>query len=306
MITDPLPITTAFAAFLSSMHVGSRRSFWYHVDDRTADDPTNVKPDIQPDDDPDLTKNAINAANIKKQHLEILNLTSLRKQTCLPREQYHNMLLTIGLLQKFGAGYRVNGTGWTIFLEGLDIDAEFSDSAIWKSIVGGSKRYYIRVGPKNNGQYNKNIEDQMTSETEWKSPRFGGKAAVRTNLANAFHADGSGDASDAYSTSDTNDVSSESESDRAHHNNSSQASSNNTRDSNVSLLSSLGISNLSPEKIQVLIGELVNLQASSAVPSTSAVPVSPSSHQSATSSQLKLRILVPIVLLFLLYDTVTH
>ena len=60
MITDPLPIATAFAAFLSSMHAGSRRSFWYRVDDRTADDPTNVEPDIQPDDDPE---NAIKAAN---------------------------------------------------------------------------------------------------------------------------------------------------------------------------------------------------------------------------------------------------
>ena len=108
MITDPLPIATAFAAFLSSMHVGSQRSFWYRVDDRTADDPTNVEPDIQPDDDPE---NAINAANIKKQHLQILNLTSLRKQTCLPRQQYQNMLITIGLLQKFGAGYRVNLKG---------------------------------------------------------------------------------------------------------------------------------------------------------------------------------------------------
>ena len=120
MITDPLPIVTAFVAFLSSMHVGSRRSFWYRVDDRTADDPTNVEPDIQPDDDPEVTKNAINAANIEKQHLEILNLTSLRKQTCLPHEQYHNMLLTIGLLLKFGAGYRVNGTGWTLVTDIMD------------------------------------------------------------------------------------------------------------------------------------------------------------------------------------------
>jgi hypothetical protein len=58
MITDPLPITAAFAAFLSSMHEGSRRSLWYRVDDRTSDDPTNVEPDIQPDDNPEATKNA--------------------------------------------------------------------------------------------------------------------------------------------------------------------------------------------------------------------------------------------------------
>ena len=95
MITDALPIRSAFAAFISSMHLGSRQSFWYRVDDRTSDDPSNVQPNIKPGDDDETKQKAIKDADTKKQQLKILNLSSLCQQTSLLRVQHHNMLLTI-------------------------------------------------------------------------------------------------------------------------------------------------------------------------------------------------------------------
>ena len=83
------------------MHGGSRRSFWYHVYNSTSDDPSNnVEPNIKSEDDDETIQRAINAANYKEQHLEILHLSSLHKHTYLSCEHYNNMLLSIGLLQK--------------------------------------------------------------------------------------------------------------------------------------------------------------------------------------------------------------
>ena len=107
------------------------------------------------------------------------------------------MLLSIGLLQKYGSEYRVNEKGWLTCLEGLDIDAEFSDSTLWKRIVGGSKRYYIWLGPKNNGRYMTTIDGQMQLEGARNPPRFGGLSTVGKELNHALHTDGDSDANEA-------------------------------------------------------------------------------------------------------------
>lgn len=270
MITDALPIRSAFAALISSMHLGSRQSFWYRVDDRTSDGPSNVQPNIKPGDDDETKQKAIKDADSKKQQLKILNLSSLCQQTSLLREQYHNMLLTIGLLSKFAGGYRVNIKGWNNFLESLDIDAEFSDCSIWK-IASGGRRYYVRIGPKNDGEYIKKIEDQISLEVERKPPRFRG-TAVRKKLRDALFADDGGDSSD-------------SESDGTHNNNQSQQHSTiNTSDDTLSTLTQFGIDELTDTKLQALIGELVNVQKLRKEKSSSQIVSSPTAAASPSVS----------------------
>ena len=101
MITNLVAIKSAFATFISSMHVGSWQSFWYRAYDSISNNlSNNVEPNIKSDNDGETKQMAINAANYKDQHLEILYLSSLCKHICLSREQYNSILLSIWLLQK--------------------------------------------------------------------------------------------------------------------------------------------------------------------------------------------------------------
>ena len=70
--------------------------------------------------------------------------------------------------------------------------------------------YSVRIGPKNDGEYIKKTEDQISLEVERNPPWFGG-AAVGKKLRDALFADDGGDASDGDRDSDTNDASSESD-----------------------------------------------------------------------------------------------
>ena len=84
--------------------------------------------------------------------------------------------------------------GWLTFLEGLCIDAEFSNITLWKRIVGGSKRYYIRLGPKNNGRCITTIDEQMQLEDTRNPPQFGDLSTVHKELKHNLCADGDSDA----------------------------------------------------------------------------------------------------------------
>jgi len=172
----------ALGVFISSIHKSLRTSFWYRVYDHCSTDPDGVEIPNPNSVNNDERREAIE----KKKILGDLYLMSFRSQTGLSQDVYIELLVNAGLLKKntTSEGYRVLLSKWKKYFSEIDIDAEFEGSVFFKSVCGNSKRYFIRIGPKQS-EYNQNVRVQINAG-KYAPPRIQNIRNLRQSLANAI------------------------------------------------------------------------------------------------------------------------
>ena len=241
----------ALKTFLKAINK-ARESFWYPVYIKPSDYTDSIDTDV---DDEDEKEKLI----AKKKHLESLYPSSLEARTTLSREEYNNTCITLGLLQSYGASYRVNMAKWKLLLDSIGIVYELEIAAP----PSGYRGPYLRIGPMTAGYHATAVAQYkaMNRAEQIHPPRLteGTLHSVQRELRDAIRSMSTPEAEDESSDGSSDDSEDETE------NNTLSESSSNNKDAPCNtyhVMTSLGMkpSDLSESQIECLIGELVSLQ----------------------------------------------
>ena len=139
--------------FISSLNSGMRESFWFLLVEQDGDDPD----DLTKEQRDKLTGDQINT---RKKLLE----TSLQRHSGLQKDIYNKVLQSTDWVssRRKGDGFEltVNEAKCRSFLNGID-GFEIEKTKVSNSV---GKRWYLRLGPKNNG-YNSLVHLQVLVES---------------------------------------------------------------------------------------------------------------------------------------------